>query len=120
MYILDTNVVSELRKAKDGRADRNVTVWAASIAPAEAFLSVVTILEIAQGILQVERRDTGHGILLRTWFEERVLPPFAERILPIAATGPVRGMTVVTRNVKDFAGTGVAILNPFSSPGSKR
>ena len=139
MYILDTNVVSELRKAKDGRADPNVTAWAASVSPAETFLSVVTILEIEQGILQVARRDKAQGTLLRAWFEDRVLPPFAERILPIdtaiarrcaglhvpdlhgerdaliAATGLVHGMTIVTRNVKDFAGTRVAVLNPWQN-----
>ena len=140
MYILDTNVVSELRKAKDGRADQNVVAWAASVAPAETFLSVVTVLEIEQGVLQIERRDKLQGAMLRAWLEERVLPSFADRILPIetavarrcaalhvpnphgerdaliAATGLVHGMTVVTRNVKDFEGTGVALLDPWKAP----
>ncbi len=137
MYLLDTNVVSELRKARDGGADPHVTAWASSVSPTATFLSVVTVMEIEQGILQVARRDGAQGDLLRTWFEERVLPPFADRILPIdtavarrcaglhvpnphgerdaliAATGLVHGMTIVTRNVKDFAGTGVAVLDPW-------
>ncbi len=137
MYVLDTNVVSELRKARDGRADQNVTAWAASITPAEAYLSVITVLELEQGVLQIERRDKAQGAILRTWLEERVLPSFAARILAIdtqvarrraridvpdphgerdaliAATALVHGMVVVTRNVKDFAGTGVAALDPW-------
>jgi hypothetical protein len=141
MFILDTNVVSELRKAKVGKADRNVTAWAASVPAGSLFLSVITILELETGVLLVGRRDQAQGALLRTWMDKHVLPAFAGRILAIdvavaqrcaslhvpdpradrdsliAATALVHGMTVVTRNVDDFEPTGVAILNPWN-PGS--
>jgi hypothetical protein len=141
MFILDTNVVSELRKAKVGKVDRNVTAWAASVPAGSLFLSVITILELETGVLLVGRRDQAQGALLRTWMDKHVLPAFAGRILAIdvavaqrcaslhvpdpradrdsliAATALVHGMTVVTRNVDDFEPTGVAILNPWN-PGS--
>jgi predicted nucleic acid-binding protein len=137
MFLLDTNVVSELRKAKAGKADPNVTAWAASVEVGSLFVSVITILELETGILLVERRDATQGALLRAWLEGHVLPalhnrvlsidlsvvqrcarlhvpdPRAERDALIAATALVHGMTVVTRNVSDFAPTGVPILNPW-------
>lgn len=137
MYLLDTNVVAELRKAKAGKADKHVTAWANSVAPASLFLSTVTVLELELGILLMERRDSAQGAVLRAWMEGHVLPAFAERILAIdtavarkcaqlhvpdpkserdafiAATALVHGMTVATRNVVDFASTGVATLNPW-------
>jgi predicted nucleic acid-binding protein len=137
MYLLDTNVVAELRKAKAGKADKGVTAWANSIAPATLFLSVITVLEMELGILLVERRDRAQGEILRAWMDGHVLPAFAERILAIdtpvarrcaqlhapdpkserdafiAATALVHGMTVVTRNVADFTATGVETLNPW-------
>lgn len=135
MYLLDTNVVSELRKTK--RADKNVTAWANGVPTAGLFLSVITVLEIETGILSVERRDPLQAALLRAWLEGQVLPAFADRILPvdtavarccaklhvpdrrserdalIAATALVHGLTVVTRNTGDFEGTGVEWLNPW-------
>lgn len=138
MYLLDTNVVSELRKAKAGKADQNVRAWAESVSAASLFLSVVTILELETGILLVERRDPSQGAVLRAWLGGHVLPAFSGRILAvdtavaqrcaklhipdprsdrdalIAATALVHGMTVVTRNVADFAPTGVEILNPWA------
>lgn len=137
MYLLDTNVVSELRKAKAGKADRNVTAWAASVPAAGLFLSAISILELETGILLVERRDPAQGAVLRAWLDDHVLPAFAGRVLPvdtvvaqrcarlhvpdprsdrdalIAATALVHGLTVVTRNVADFAPTGVALVNPW-------
>lgn len=137
MYLLDTNVVAELRKAKAGKADQRVTAWAISVAPASLFLSTVTVLEMELGILLMERRDAVQGAVLRAWMDGHVLPAFAERILAIdttvarrcaqlhvpdpkserdafiAATALVHGMTVVTRNVVDFSSTGVATLNPW-------
>lgn len=137
MYVLDTNVVAELRKAKAGKADKNVAAWAASVAPASLFLSTITVLEMELGILLMERRDPHQGAMLRAWMDGHVLPAFADRIFAIdtavarrcaqlhvpdprserdafiAATALVHGMTVVTRNVADFAPTGVATLNPW-------
>lgn len=137
MFILDTNVVSELRKVKAGKANPNVTAWARSTVPGALFISAITVLELELGVLQVERRDPAQGVLLRTWLEGQVLPAFAQRVLPvdtdvarrcaalhvpdphserdalIAATALVHGMTVVTRNLDDFVGTGVSVLNPW-------
>lgn len=137
MFLLDTNVVSELRKAKAGRADANVAAWAGSIPYGSLFLSAITVLELEMGVLQVECRDSAQGTLLRAWLDQHVLPAFHGRILPIdvavaqrcarlhvpdqraerdaliAATALVHGMTVVTRNVDDFRATGVPLLDPW-------
>ncbi|MDR2244401.1 MAG: type II toxin-antitoxin system VapC family toxin [Burkholderiales bacterium] len=139
MFLLDTNVVSELRKAGDGRADANVTAWLSNEDAARFYISVVTLMEIELGILRMERRDAEQGALLRAWMNTRVLPEFSERTLPIdsvvalrcarlhvpnlrserdatiAATALVHGMTVVTRNVADFAATGVNVINPWKA-----
>ena len=137
MFILDTNVIYELRKAKSGNANPDVIAWAGSIPVNQLFISVITVLELETGILQVERRDPAQGTILRVWMDEQVLPVFAERILAvdtvialrcaklhvpnrcaerdalIAATALVHGMKVVTRNVADFEATGVIIVNPW-------
>ncbi|MDJ6541546.1 type II toxin-antitoxin system VapC family toxin [Salmonella enterica] len=137
MYILDTNVVSELRKARTGKIDVNVAAWAESMDASALFVSSITIMELELGILSVERRDAMQGSLLRSWLEQHVLPEFSGRTLSvdtavalrcarlhvpdkrgerdalIAATALVHGMTVVTRNVADFEPTGVAIINPW-------
>lgn len=139
MYILDTNVVSELRKARTGKIDTNVSTWAESMEASDLFISSITIMELELGILSVERRDAMQGSLLRSWFEQHVLPEFSGRTLPvdtavalrcarlhvpdkrgerdalIAATALVHGMTIVTRNVVDFEPTGVSIINPWVS-----
>lgn len=79
MYVLDTNVVAELRKAKAGRADKNATAWAESVAPSSLFLSTITVLELELGVLLIERRDQSQGAVLRTWMDGHVLPAFAGR-----------------------------------------
>lgn len=135
MYLLDTNVISELRRGKKG-ADPGVQRWAAGVAAAQMFLSAITILEIEQGILLKALRDPNQAEHLRTWFEAvrqlfvgRVLPfgegaalvcaalhvpnPRSERDAMIAATASEHGFTLVTRNVADFAGSGVPLLNPW-------
>ncbi len=137
MYLLDTNVVSELRKARAGKADKNVVRWADSVDAAELFVSVVTIQEIEIGILLAERKDARKGSILRAWMNQHVLPAFSERVLPvdtavalrsaplhvprprpvrdalIAATALVHGMTVVTRNVADFKPMGIVLIDPW-------
>lgn len=138
MFVLDTNVVSELRKARSGSADAGVVAWAETVRASELFVSAITVLELEMGILQIERRDAAQGAILRTWLDQHVLPGFSGRILPvdtsvarrcarlhvpdprserdalIAATALVHGMTIVTRNVADFAPTGVLVLNPWA------
>jgi predicted nucleic acid-binding protein len=136
--VLDTNVVSELRKARLGRADPRVLRWAASLDADDLFVSVITLLELELGVLQIERRDAAQGAVLRQWLEQAVLPEFAERSLSvdtavvrrcarlhvpdprserdalIAATALVHGMTVATRNVTDFEPMGVSVCNPWA------
>lgn len=137
MYLLDTNVVSELRKAASNKADKHVVNWANSVSAERLFLSAITILELETGILLAERRDPTQGAVLRSWLNNHVLPAFSDRTLAvdtavaqrcaklhvpdprsdrdalIAATAIVHGMTIVTRNINDFAPTGVEIANPW-------
>lgn len=138
MYVLDTNVLSELRKVRLGKADANVTAWTESVDAADLFISAITIMELELGVLSIERKDATQGTMLRSWLEQHVLPEFSARTLPIdtavaqrcarlhvpdkrgerdaliAATALVHGMTVVTRNVADFKPTGVAIIDPWA------
>ena len=134
-YLLDTNVISELRKGE--RADGKVTAWFADVAEEEIFLSVLTIGEIRRGIENVRRRDSGSAASLDRWLAllseahgDRILPvdraiaeewgrmsapgplPVVDGLL--AATARVLGLTIVTRNVADIAATGTKLLNPFA------
>lgn len=137
MYLLDTNVVSELRKVRAGKADPNLVTWSDSTDASSLFISAITVLELETGVLLIERRDPAQGAMLRAWLDRHVLPAFEGRVLPvdtavaqrcarlhvpdrhaerdalIAATALVHDMTVVTRNVADFSTSGVRMLNPW-------
>lgn len=137
MYLLDTNVVSELRHISTGRCDARVAQWQASVRPAVCYLSMVTWMELEIGVRRMERRDAVQGRSLRQWLSQSVATSFFDRILDIdvriateaarlqmpdprppndaliAATAWVHGLTVVTRNVADFAPMGVSLLNPW-------
>jgi len=134
MYLLDTDVLSELRR---GRKNRNVVAWIRQVAAADFYLSVVTIGEIELGIARQRVGNPGFAQDLTAWLEV-TLRAYGERILPltvgiarrwgrlaaqlgnkqldlaIAATALEHGLTVVTRNVSDFEPTGVKLINPFN------
>ena len=137
MWLLDTNVVSELRRVRLGKSDPHVAAWADSMQAADLYLSVITLQELEIGVQLLERRDPAQGRLLRSWLDRQVLPAFDGRVLPvdsavalrsaalhvpnprpvrdglIAATALVHGLGVVTRNTADFEPTGVLTLNPW-------
>lgn len=83
MYLLDTTVISELRKAKSGKADQKVLAWAESVPASSLYVSAITVLELETGVLLVERRDPAQGAVLRSWLNTHVLPAFSDRILPV-------------------------------------
>jgi predicted nucleic acid-binding protein len=137
MILLDTNVVSELRKAGSGLADANVVAWLSAEDASSFYLSAITVMELELGILLKARKDAAQGARLRAWMDSHVMPEFSQRTLSvdsavalrcarlhvpdprperdslIAATALVHGMTMVTRNVGDFAGMGLTLVNPW-------
>ena len=139
MYLLDTNVVSEVRKITGGRADPNVARWANEIDAAITYISAITIQELEHGVLLAERKDSTKGSVLRNWLDNDVSRAFGGRILPvdgdvaraaaalhvpdpapvldalIAATAQVNEMVVVTRNTRDFSRfSQLRLLDPWS------
>ncbi|GAA1870123.1 type II toxin-antitoxin system VapC family toxin [Myceligenerans crystallogenes] len=138
LYLLDTNVISELRK-KPHRRDDRFNTWLQSVTGHDTYLSVITVGELTAGVLAMERKDPAQGALLRSWLEDEVLPDFTGRILPvtreiaerearlqvpdprpkadalIAATALTHNMTMVTRNTADFSGTGTDLVNPWDA-----
>lgn len=139
MYLLDTTVISELRKVRQGRADPQVAAWAEQVTATELFMSAISAHELELGVLLAERKDPAKGLSLRHWFEHQVLPAFAGRIIAvdlavarrsvslqvpnprplrdslIAATALLHGLTVVTRDVSDFGPMQCAVLNPWQA-----
>jgi predicted nucleic acid-binding protein len=83
MFLLDTNVISELRKLRAGKADPNVAAWVRTVPAASLFLSVIVVQELEIGTLLAERRNPPQGAIVRAWLDEHVLSVFAERILPV-------------------------------------
>ena len=136
-YLIDTNVISELRKGK--RANPGVRSWFASLADEEVFLSALTLGEIRRGIESIRRRDSAAATALESWLG-RIADAHRDRIVPVdraiaeewgrmntpdplpvvdgllAATAKVTGLTLATRNTDDIARSGVSFLNPFESP----
>jgi len=134
-YLLDTNVLSELRKGN--RADANVLHWNSQLSPKDCFVSVVSFAEIKRGILSVRRKDHQFAEALADWYEGNLIPNFSKKALKvdltisektadlmalrtrdladalIAATAIVHGFTLVTRNENDFSDTGVKLINPW-------
>jgi len=134
MHLLDTNIISETRDRR--RGDRRALAWIDSVETTSLYLSAMTDYELELGVLAAERRDPVHGERLRHWltvvreeFDGRILPvtpeiaricarlntpdrrPYADSM--IAATGLHHGLTIVTRNERDFRVQGLSVLNPF-------
>ncbi len=137
-WLLDTNVVSEFRRIVTGKGDAAVAAWQSTLPTSDMYISAITLMELEIGVLSMERKDARQCAVLRRWVTSVVRPEFVGRTLAfdsdaalrcaplhvpdpgswrdraIAATALANAMTIVTRNVRDFEGTGVAILNPWA------
>jgi toxin FitB len=137
MFLLDTNIISETRKLGTNRIDHKAALWLASVDVEATFLSAMTIFELERGVQQMERRDAKQGAVLRRWLDDQIMVAYENRTLPlsrdmalvcaslhipdpkserdawIAATAINAELTLVSRNVSDFANMGVMLLNPF-------
>ena len=137
MFLLDTNIISESRKLGSSRIDPRAAAWLSQTDVEATFVSTMTIFELERGVRQIERRDTVQGTALRRWLDDQIMPTYEHRTLPlsrevalicaslhipdpkserdawIAATAIDAGLTLVSRNVADFAGMGVELINPF-------
>ena len=137
MYLLDTNIISESRKLGTSRIDIYAARWFAQVDDETTFISAMTIFELERGVRQMERRDVTQGLALRRWLDDQVMTTYENRTLPlsrvvaqvcaslhipdpkserdawIAATAIDAKLTLVSRNVQDFANMGVDLINPF-------
>jgi len=134
MFLLDTPIVFELRKAKAGQTDPGLTAWAASVARQHLFISAITLLELETGVAGLERRDKLASVGLRAWLDEQVGKAFEGRVLAVdaavvrrrahlhyadgrdalmAATALEHGLTLVTRNLTAFKSGRVKLFNPW-------
>ncbi len=135
-WLLDTVAVSELRSS---RANPGLVQWADEQDPHMLFLSAISALELEIGVQRKERSDPRQGAILRGWLDDAALPAFGDRILPfdlkaarltarthipdprperdamIAGTALAHGLTIVTRNIKDFEPMGVPLHNPWTT-----
>ena len=138
MFLLDTNVVYDLRRTD--KAPAPLLAWSRSVNAHDLYISCITLFELELGVRLRERRDAAQGRVLRQWLETRVVPEFEGRVLDIdatiarrcavmhvpnpaperdawiAATALVHGLTVVSRNTRDFAACGAQVLNPWQAP----
>jgi predicted nucleic acid-binding protein len=134
MYLLDTDIVFELRNAKAGGTDEGLAGWAAGVPRSSLFISAITLLELETGAARVERKDKAAGLALRTWLNDQVAVAFDGRILPVdaaivrgrgrlpltdtrdallAATALEHGLTLVTRDVAAFKVNRLKLFNPW-------
>ena len=137
MYLLDTNIISESRKLGTYRIDPRAARWFAQVDVETTFISAMTIFELERGVRQMERRDVTQGSALRRWLDDQIMTTYENRTLPlsravaqicaslhipdpkserdawIAATAIDAKLTLVSRNVQDFANMSVDLINPF-------